>query len=79
MGVHQDTKPFPRRIGIATQYHHSTRTHVFLFADLRCGRRVLGLDCLTPILWHKIANGATESVGNGSGFGSSTTFSVRLS
>jgi site-specific DNA-methyltransferase (adenine-specific) len=26
------------------------------------------LDCLTPILWHKIANGTTESKGNGAGF-----------
>ena len=30
--------------------------------------RALGLDCLTPIIWHKIANGVTESEGNGSGF-----------
>ena len=30
--------------------------------------RRLGLDCLTPILWHKIANGATEVEGNGAGF-----------
>lgn len=30
--------------------------------------RRLGLDCLTPILWHKIANGATEAEGNGAGF-----------
>jgi modification methylase len=30
--------------------------------------RRLGLDCLTPILWHKIANGVTESEGNGAGF-----------
>jgi site-specific DNA-methyltransferase (adenine-specific) len=27
-----------------------------------------GLDCLTPIIWHKIANGATEATGNGAGF-----------
>jgi site-specific DNA-methyltransferase (adenine-specific) len=26
------------------------------------------LDCLTPILWFKIANGATEAEGNGAGF-----------
>jgi site-specific DNA-methyltransferase (adenine-specific) len=26
------------------------------------------LDVLTPILWHKIANGVTESEGNGAGF-----------
>jgi site-specific DNA-methyltransferase (adenine-specific) len=30
--------------------------------------RNVGLDCLTPILWFKIANGATEAVGNGAGF-----------
>jgi site-specific DNA-methyltransferase (adenine-specific) len=28
----------------------------------------MGLDCLTPILWFKIANGATEAEGNGAGF-----------
>lgn len=28
----------------------------------------MGLDCLTPILWGKIANGATEARGNGAGF-----------
>src|SRR5205814_2351078 len=27
-----------------------------------------GLDCLTPILWQKIANGVTEVEGNGGGF-----------
>ena len=32
------------------------------------GTRRLGLDCLTPILWHKIANGATEAEGTGAGF-----------
>jgi site-specific DNA-methyltransferase (adenine-specific) len=26
------------------------------------------LDCLTPVLWHKIANGVTEAEGNGAGF-----------
>jgi hypothetical protein len=26
------------------------------------------LDCLQPILWHKIANGATQAEGNGAGF-----------
>jgi len=30
--------------------------------------RKLGLDSLTPILWFKIANGATEVEGNGAGF-----------
>ena len=28
----------------------------------------MGLDSLTPILWTKISNGATESEGNGAGF-----------
>jgi DNA modification methylase len=28
----------------------------------------MGLDSLTPILWHKIANGVTEAEGNGAGF-----------
>ena len=39
-----------------------------LHADIQVRSRRLGLDCLTPILWHKIANGATESKGNGAGF-----------
>jgi modification methylase len=39
-----------------------------LHADIQVRARHLGLDCLTPILWHKIANGATEVEGNGSGF-----------
>ena len=39
-----------------------------LHADIQVRSRRLGLDCLTPILWHKIANGATESEGNGAGF-----------
>ena len=37
-------------------------------ADIQVQARNHGLDCLTPILWQKIANGATESPGNGSGF-----------
>jgi len=45
------------------------RHHVMpLHADIQSRARSLGLDCLTPILWHKIANGATEATGNGSGF-----------
>jgi len=28
----------------------------------------MGLDCLTPILWHKIGNGVNEAQGNGAGF-----------
>jgi len=39
-----------------------------LHADIQVRARQIGLDCLTPILWHKIANGATEAVGNGAGF-----------
>ncbi len=39
-----------------------------LHADIQVRARKLGLDCLQPILWHKIANGATEVQGNGSGF-----------
>src|SRR6266511_106584 len=30
--------------------------------------RKLGLDCLTPIMWHKISNGTSEAEGNGTGF-----------
>ena len=39
-----------------------------LHADIQVRGRALGLDVLTPILWHKIANGVTESEGNGAGF-----------
>ncbi len=39
-----------------------------LHSDIQVRARRLGLDCLTPILWHKIANGATEAQGNGAGF-----------
>jgi len=39
-----------------------------LHADIQVQARRLGLDCLTPILWYKIANGATEARGNGAGF-----------
>lgn len=39
-----------------------------LHADIQVRARRLGLDCLTPIIWHKIANGATEAEGNGAGF-----------
>jgi DNA modification methylase len=45
------------------------RHHVVpLHADIQVRTRKLGLDCLTPIIWHKIANGVTESEGNGAGF-----------
>src|SRR5207253_2497272 len=36
--------------------------------DIQVRARRIGLDCLTPILWHKIANGTTEAEGNGAGF-----------
>lgn len=39
-----------------------------LHADIQVHARGLGLDCLTPILWSKIANGVTEAEGNGAGF-----------
>lgn len=38
-----------------------------LHADIQVRARQLSLDCLTPILWHKIANGVTEVEGNGAG------------
>lgn len=45
------------------------RHRVFpLHSDIQTRAMSLGLDCLTPILWHKIANGATEAKGNGAGF-----------
>ncbi|MEO8428704.1 MAG: DNA methyltransferase [Verrucomicrobiota bacterium] len=39
-----------------------------LHADIQVRSRQFGLDCLTPILWQKIANGVTEAEGNGAGF-----------
>ena len=39
-----------------------------LHADIQVRSRALRLDVLTPILWHKIANGVTEARGNGAGF-----------
>lgn len=39
-----------------------------LHADIQVRTREVGLDCLTPILWSKIANGVTEAEGNGAGF-----------
>ena len=43
--------------------HHLVPLH----SDIQVRARRLGLDCLMPILWHKIANGATEAEGNGAG------------
>ncbi len=39
-----------------------------LHADIQVSMRKTALDCLTPILWFKIANGITEAEGNGAGF-----------
>ena len=39
-----------------------------LHADIQVRVRGLGLDVLTPVIWHKIANGVTEARGNGAGF-----------
>lgn len=39
-----------------------------LHADIQVRVRKLGLDVLTPIFWHKVANGVTEAEGNGAGF-----------
>ena len=39
-----------------------------LHADIQIRARRLGLDCLTPVIWHKIANGVTEANGNGAGY-----------
>ncbi len=36
-----------------------------LHADIQVRSRALGLDCLTPIFWHKISNGLQEASGNG--------------
>ena len=39
-----------------------------LHDDIQVRSRKVGLDCLTPVLWYKIANGVTEAEGNGAGF-----------
>jgi len=39
-----------------------------LHSDIQVRARRVGLDCLQPIFWHKISNGATEAEGNGAGF-----------
>lgn len=39
-----------------------------LHADIEVRTRRFGLDCLSPVLWNKIANGVTEASGNGAGF-----------
>jgi len=39
-----------------------------LHSDIQVRARELGLDCLTPFFWHKIANGVMEAEGNGAGF-----------
>lgn len=50
----------PRRLG----RHRVMPLH----AEIMVRAQRFGLDCLTGILWHKIANGATEAQGNGAGF-----------
>ncbi|WP_201270582.1 DNA-methyltransferase [Sinorhizobium meliloti] len=47
---------------------HGKHFVVPLHADIQVRARSLKLDVLTPILWHKIANGVTEAEGNGAGF-----------
>jgi site-specific DNA-methyltransferase (adenine-specific) len=44
--------------------HHLVPLH----SDIQVRARKHGLDCLQPLLWHKISNGATEVEGNGAGF-----------
>ena len=39
-----------------------------LHADIQVRARNVGLDCLTPILWNKIANAKLEVAGNGGGY-----------
>jgi site-specific DNA-methyltransferase (adenine-specific) len=39
-----------------------------LHADIQVMARSIGLDCLTPIIWQKIANGKNEVTRSGSGF-----------
>ena len=39
-----------------------------LHADIQVRSRALGLDCLTPVIWQKIANGVYEATGNGAGY-----------
>ena len=39
-----------------------------LHSDIQVRARSFGLDNLAPIIWYKIANGAMETVGNGSGY-----------
>ena len=39
-----------------------------LHSDIQVRARSIGLDCLTPIFWSKIANANLEAEGNGAGF-----------
>lgn len=39
-----------------------------LHADIQVRAMAAGFDVLTPIFWHKIANGSNEAEGNGAGF-----------
>lgn len=47
-----------------TGRHHVVPLH----ADIQVRAKRIGLDCLSPIYWNKIANGVTEAAGNGAGF-----------
>jgi modification methylase len=47
---------------------HGRHSVIPLHADISRDCVDLGLDYLTPILWHKIANAVTEVAGNGGGF-----------
>jgi site-specific DNA-methyltransferase (adenine-specific) len=47
---------------------HGRHFVVPLHADIQVRARSVELDVLTPIFWHKIANGVTEAEGNGAGF-----------
>jgi modification methylase len=47
---------------------HGRHCVVPLHADIARDCLDLGLDYLTPVLWHKIANAVTEVAGNGGGF-----------
>ena len=48
--------------------NHGRHYIVPLHADIQVRSRALGLDCLTPVIWQKIANGVHEASGNGAGY-----------
>jgi len=52
-----------------TGRHHVVPLHSDIQVRVRrLGGALCGFDTLTPILWHKIANATTESVGNGAAY-----------